>query len=255
MVSQGGNEKDAYIKYKVLYKEMKDAPMTGERDVKKSDLLAQLASLEADIKVNFEAFLKSSASDTYKSMQQLWLINGFQQILVLFEDLLEDLFIWEPPIPTRAFIDFQNCQKIYLQVLDNYVEVEGEYDQVIKEIEILNKSIPDKWKRDAFLIELLARTGEIREKAQALMEFYKFDILVSGLLWMPFSEKRLAIVNDSAVLEGGDVPLRKGQAMPSPAQEAPVQLESVGKEQYVFFKYKGLKIKYAIGEAGRKRKP
>jgi hypothetical protein len=82
------------------------------------------------------------------------------------------------------------------------------------------------------------------------------DILVSGLVWLPDDAKspRVAIVNDHAVLEGEELTLSSkargsaGRVSKKKEGQAPVTLELVGRDRFVWFGYKGLKIKYPLGK-------
>jgi hypothetical protein len=94
-----------------------------------------------------------------------------------------------------------------------------------------------------------------RNEAQSLVEFHKFNLLVSGIVWLPDKPgaRRIAIVNDTAVLEGDPIPADRVLKLPpgttaKAVLPAPVILEKVGRDRFVWFGYKGLTIRYPLGK-------
>jgi hypothetical protein len=64
----------------------------------------------------------------------------------------------------------------------------------------------------------------------------------------------MAIVNDMAIVEGETVPIANRRAT-AEGEPAPVSLEFVGRQRFVWFGYKGLKIKYPLGKRPKKKGP
>jgi hypothetical protein len=178
------------------------------------------------------------------------------EVCIAFKEFLAEILSGDR-LPTRVRREFKTTMDIFLETMKNLVEEEGDYRFVLDNIGEVQKIISDEWKQKPFIKEFIDRTEEYRIKAQALVEFFNMDILVSGLVWLPndAASKRIAIVNDMAILEGEVVPIQRKRPPKAGESPAPVSLEFVGRDRFVWFGYKGLRIKYPLGKRPEKKGP
>ncbi|MHC4778236.1 MAG: type 4a pilus biogenesis protein PilO, partial [Planctomycetota bacterium] len=204
--------KETYFEWKKLVKEVTrtklDTPFAARREEILQSLLAE--GFQSQILAEYDSHLEQVARQYRIRMEDGQNVGMPGEVCIAFKEFLAEILSGDR-LPTRVRREFKTTMQIFLDTMKDLVEEEGDYKFVLSNISEVQKIITDEWKQKPFIKEFLAQTEEYRAKAQALVEFFSFDILVSGLVWLPTTSasKRVAIVNDMAVLEGDTVPVKR----------------------------------------------
>ncbi|MHC4598495.1 MAG: hypothetical protein ACYS47_05780, partial [Planctomycetota bacterium] len=250
--------KETYFEWKKLVKEVTRKKLVHPYAAKREEILQSLLAegFQAQILAEYDSHLEGVARQYRIRMEDGWNVGMPGEVCIAFKEFLTEILAGDR-LPTRVRREFKTTMEIFLKTMKNLVEEEGDYRFVLDNIAEVQKLVTEEWKQKPFITEFLAQTEEYRAKAQALVEFFNLDILVSGLVWMPddAKAKRMAIVNDMAIVEGETVPITQRKTLREGESAAPVSLEFVGRQRFVWFGYKGLRIKYPLGKRPKKKGP
>jgi Tfp pilus assembly protein PilO len=258
MQAQRDKPKETYFEWKNLVREVTRKKLQHPYSAKREEILQSLLAegFRGQILAAYDGHLEEVARKYRMRMEDARNVGMPNEVCTAFKEFLAELLSGDR-LPTRVRREFKACMDIFLDVMRTLVEEEGEYEMVLTNLKEIKKTITNEWKEKPFIKDFLDKAEEYHKKAQALVEFFNMNLLVSGMFWLPDNakSKRVAIVNDKAVLEGETVPIeqKRGVRLP-PEGAAPVSLEEVGNDRYVWFGYKGLKIKYPLGKQPKKKK-
>ncbi|MHC5036981.1 MAG: hypothetical protein ACYTHM_06685 [Planctomycetota bacterium] len=244
-----GDPEAVYLKWKALVAEVRRTPLPTAYGAERERILNTL--LEENrvrhIRERFEAHLEKQIRERLQQIRDAELAGDRAAVLEGFLGLLTKLGVSER-LPRRARGDVQTAMDIALKVVEKDLE-ENAYKEALSRLKAMDAGLRGNWRKTHLAQTFLKNLAAYRSKAEALGEFAKIGLRVSGLFWFPddAGKVRIAIVNDRAVLEGERVPPPAMKDVRKRLPSAPVTLVFVGQDRFVHFKYKGLRIKVALG--------
>jgi len=248
--------KRTYFAWKKLVEEVTKKKNVNHFPERRETVLRKLLApgFKRTIVSEYEAYLEKAVRTIRMRMEAARHVGMPNEVFKSFEKMRNEILEGDH-LPPRVRKEFQTGMDIFLDTIRGLVEKEGQYEPVLDETSKVKESFSEEWAQKPFIKEFLERTEAYRQKAQALVEFFEMKILVSGLVWLPDDAKvkRVAIVNDTAVVEGKEVPAEKIENQPRVRKTGekdkrhPVTLKRVGRDRFVWFGYRGLEIKYPLG--------